>query len=62
MEHYNVQLRADAFNVFNHPNFSNPNSDITGSNVGAVTSTPNPPYNSPAYEPRTMEFAIKFSF
>lgn len=61
-EHYNVQLRADAFNVFNHPNFSAPNSDITASNFGAITSTPNPPYNSPAYEPRTMEFAAKFSF
>lgn len=61
-EHYSVQLRADAFNVFNHPNFSNPNSDLTASNFGAVTSTPNPPYNSPAYEPRTMEFAVKFNF
>lgn len=61
-ERYNVQLRADAFNVFNHPSFSTPNNDITGSNPGQINSTPNPPWNSPAYEPRTLEFAVKFSF
>jgi hypothetical protein len=61
-ERYNVQLRADAFNAFNHPNFSSPNNDITGSNPGQINSTPNPPWNSPAYEPRTIEFGFKFMF
>jgi len=61
LEHYNVQLRADAFNVFNHANFGIPNSDITASGAGAVTSTPGQ-YNPPAYEPRTIEFGAKFSF
>jgi Carboxypeptidase regulatory-like domain len=57
-EHYNVQLRADSFNVFNHPNFSTPNANISNSNVGTVTSTS----GTPSYEARTMEFAAKFSF
>jgi len=61
-EHYRVQLRADAFNVFNHPSFGTPNSDLTGSDFGVINSTPNPPWNSPAYEPRTIEFAFKLSF
>lgn len=61
MEHYNVQLRADAFNVFNHPDFSVPNADITASGAGTITSTPNQ-WSPPAYEPRTIEFGAKFNF
>lgn len=57
-EHYNVQLRVDSFNVFNHPNFGVPNSNISNSNVGTITSIS----GSPSYEPRTIEFAAKFSF
>jgi len=58
-ERYNVQLRADSFNIFNHPNFGTPNSAISNtSTVGTVTSTA----GTPSYEARTIEFAIKFNF
>ncbi len=58
-EHYNVQLRADSFNVFNHPNFGTPNAAISNAaTVGTITSIS----GTPAYEPRTVEFAGKFSF
>jgi hypothetical protein len=58
-EKYNVQLRADSFNVFNHPNFAPPNSAISNpSNVGQITSVS----STPNYEPRTVEFAAKLSF
>jgi hypothetical protein len=58
-ERYNVQLRADSFNVFNHPNFAVPNSSITStSNVGQITGIS----STPSYEARTVEFAVKFSF
>ena len=57
-ERYNMQLRADAFNVFNHPNLGTPNADITSSGTGTISSTS----GTPAYEARTMEFAVKFSF
>ena len=56
--HYNVQLRADAFNVFNHPNFATPNADITSSGAGTVTDIS----GTPSYEPRTIEFGAKFNF
>ncbi len=58
-ERYNVQLRADSFNIFNHPNFGVPNAAISNtSNVGTITSTA----STPSYEARTVEFAIKFNF
>jgi hypothetical protein len=57
-DHYNVQLRADAFNIFNHPNFATPNNNISNSNVGTVTGIS----GTPSYQARTMEFAVKFNF
>jgi len=58
-ERYNLQLRADSFNVFNHPNFNPPNANISNtSTVGKITS----PSSTPGYEPRTVEFAAKFNF
>lgn len=58
-ERYNVQLRADSFNVFNHPNFATPNAAISNtSSVGTITGIS----GTPGYEQRTVEFAAKFSF
>jgi hypothetical protein len=58
-ERYKVQLRADSFNVFNHPDFNTPNAAISNtSTVGTITSTS----STPSYEARTVEFAAKFSF
>lgn len=58
-ERYRLQLRADSFNIFNHPNFGPPNAAISNSStVGTITSTS----SSPAYEARTVEFAVKFNF
>jgi len=58
-ERYNVQLRADSFNIFNHPNFAAPNAAISNtSTFGTITATA----GTPSYEARTLEFAIKFNF
>jgi hypothetical protein len=56
-ERYHFLLRADSFNIFNHPSFGTPNNDISNtSSVGTITST------ASNYEPRTVEFGVKFSF
>jgi hypothetical protein len=59
MDHYNLQLRAESFNTFNHPNFGNPASNISSlSSAGKITGTSNPP----VYEQRSVEFGAKFTF
>jgi hypothetical protein len=56
-ERINLQLRMDAFNAFNHPNFGTPNATVSNpSNFGSITST------ASGAENRTLEFAAKLSF
>jgi hypothetical protein len=48
-EHVSLGLGANAYNVFNHPNFANPVSDISSGSFGHITSTvipPTSPYGS----------------
>lgn len=52
---YSLQLRAEAFNVFNHPNFGTPSASITNPATFGVISTP-------SGANRTMEFGAKFNF
>ena len=68
-EWYSVQLRLEAVNAFNHPNFNAPNfggngvvaisnsGNFTNSNFGEIGSTRDNPY-----DPRQIQFALKFSF
>ena len=49
----NLQFRAEAFNVANHPNFNNVSTSLGAGNFGQVTS---------ALDPRILEFALKAVF
>jgi hypothetical protein len=55
-ERYNLDFRAEAFNILNHPNLGLPNSDIVpGGNTPATISTV-------ASIQRVMQFALKLHF
>lgn len=47
-------LRWDVFNLFDRANFGNPNSDITGSTAGTISSL--------AGDPRAMQFSLRLHF
>jgi hypothetical protein len=52
-ESKSLQFRAEFFNVFNHPNFRLPNSDISSPNFGRITE---------ALAGRQVQLALKFLF
>lgn len=54
-ENLKLQLKAEAINVLNHPNFANPQGDINNTNFGYITSTT-------GTGERNVRFAIKVSF
>lgn len=52
-EDWNLQFRAEAYNVFNHTNFSGLNTSFGSTTFGQVTST---------RDPRLIQFALKLSY
>jgi len=56
-EDANLLFRAEAFNLFNHPQFNNPSGsqlDVSNSTFGQITSA--------SVNPRLMQFALKYVF
>jgi hypothetical protein len=53
-EHQQIEFRVDAFNTFNHPNFSPPDSGVGDATEGQVFST--------STDNRHLQFALRYSF
>jgi len=68
-ERFKLQFRTEMFNIFNHPNFNAPNfggngvssvsgsGDFTNNHFGEIGSTRDAPY-----DPRQIQFALKFYY
>lgn len=54
-----LQLRADGFNVLNHPSFSNPGTSLTGDTGQAITSTR---FSSLIPDARVIQVAARLTF
>lgn len=52
-ERFNLQLRAEVFNLFNHPNFNLPDNFLGSPTFGRITS---------ARDPRHIQFGVKLLF
>lgn len=52
-ERLNAELRLEAFNVFNHTEFNDPNTNVFSSRFGRVTST---------FAPRIVQIALRLTF
>ncbi len=53
-ERYNLQIRGEAFNIANHPNFASPNSQVNTPSAGTITST--------VTTSRQIQLGMKFTF
>jgi len=49
-----VQLRAEFFNIFNHPQFADPDNSFNSATFGVISST--------SVNPRVGQLALKFNF
>jgi hypothetical protein len=66
-ESLNLQLRAEFFNIFNHPNFALPNGSVTPGEgpIGTITQTPDVAQGNPGLGgggARVIQLAAKFTF
>jgi hypothetical protein len=64
-DHFAVQFRMEAFNLFNHANLSLPNVDFASGTFGTVTETPDTTAGNPRLGeggPRVVQFGLKLLF
>jgi hypothetical protein len=52
-ERLTIHARAEAFNLFNHPNFGSPVANISSANFGQITT---------ASDPRILQASMKLTF
>ena len=65
-ERINLQFRAEFFNIFNHPMFNNPATNISDGNYGKITQTlanaGNTQGDITSGGPRIIQLALKLAF
>ncbi len=55
-ENRNIEFRGEAYNIFNHTNLGDPNSNVTGNGAGVISSL------APNYLMRRLQFALRLNF
>jgi len=55
-DRYNLQLRVEMFNAFNHPRFGGPDTNVRDGNFGTISE------GNVISAPRQIQLAVKFNF
>ena len=58
----NTELRVEAFNVLNHPQFGQPNGQLGNAAFGTITASGNPQCGTCGTSERQIQAAIKLRF
>jgi hypothetical protein len=53
-EKSSLDFRAESFNLLNHPQFANPDTNFSSSTFGVISST--------SVNPRIVQLALRFNF
>jgi hypothetical protein len=61
-ERATLELRGDAFNVFNHTQFASPDTSISDLTFGQITNTANNGNQNLGGGPRILQVALHLSF
>jgi hypothetical protein len=61
-ERLNAEFRVEAFNVFNHPEFANPETNIDSANFGEITSTTLGTGTAALQTQRILQLALRLTF
>jgi hypothetical protein len=64
-DRFTTQIRAEAFNIFNHSNLALPNAQFDASGFNTITQTPDVQQNNPRLldgGPRVIQFGLKLLF
>ena len=64
-ERVKAQLRAEFFNIFNHPNFAQPGASFGSSSFGQFSQTPDVAQGNPGLGgggPRVIQVALRVQF
>jgi hypothetical protein len=59
-ERFDLQFRAEYFNVINHTNFGDPGTSLSSSSFGRITGTTS--NNGFVNDPRIAQLALKLNF
>jgi hypothetical protein len=59
---FDTELRVEAFNVLNHPQFGQPNGQFGNANFGVITSSANPSCGTCGTAERQIQFSMKVRF